>query len=98
MVLPAQGSIGRDTNLWDGIVGMRGEFGVGDGNWSVPYHFDIGAGSSDLTWSAMAGLSFAFNWGDLMFIYRHLGYDQDAVGLLQDFSFSGPAVGARFRF
>jgi hypothetical protein len=31
-------------------------------------------------------------------VYRHLEYDQDTDSLLQGFSFSGPAVGARFRF
>lgn len=97
-LLSAQGSIGSDTDLWDGIVGLRGHFGFGNGKWSVPYYFDVGAGSSDLTWNAMAGLSRSFGWGDLMFVYRHLAYDEDADGLMQNFSFSGPAFGAAFRF
>ncbi len=97
-LLPAQASIGSDTDLWDGIVGLRGHFGSGDGKWSVPYYFDVGAGSSDLTWNAMAGLSRSFGWGDLMFVYRHLAYDEDADGLMQSFSFSGPALGATFHF
>lgn len=98
VVLPAQGSIESDTDLWDGIVGIRGHFGVGDGNWSVPYYFDIGTGDSELTWNAMTGLAYEFGWGDLIMVYRHLEYDQDSGSLLQGFSFSGPAVGARFRF
>jgi len=97
-LLAAQDSTGSDTDLWDGIVGVRGHFGFGDGNWSVPYYFDVGAGSSDLTWNAMTGLSRTFGWGDLMFVYRHLAYDEDSDGVLQDFSFSGPALGAAFRF
>jgi len=97
-LLAAQGSIGSDTDLWDGIVGVRGHIGLGDGKWSVPYHFDVGAGSSDLTWNAVAGLSRTFGWGDLVLVYRHLQYDEDSNGLLQDFSFSGPAFGAIFRF
>ena len=97
-LLAAQGSIGSDTDLWDGIVGVRGHFGIGDGNWSLPYYFDVGAGSSDLTWNAMAGLSHTFDWGDLILVYRHLEYDEDSDGLMQDFSFSGPAFGAVFRF
>ena len=98
VVLPAQGSIRSDTDLWDGIVGLRGHFGVGDGNWSVPYYFDVGTGDSKLTWNVMTGLSYEFGWGDLIIVYRHLEYDQDSNSLLQGFSFSGPAVGARFRF
>ena len=48
--------------------------------------------------NAMLGLTRSFGWGDLMLVYRHLEYDQDSDGLLQDLSFSGPALGARFRF
>ena len=98
VVLPAQGSIGADVDLWDGVVGLRGHFQAGDGNWSVPYYLDVGAGDSDLTWNAMVGLSREYGWGDLVIAYRHLDYDQDANGLLQGFSFSGPAIGARFSF
>ena len=97
-VLPAQGSLNGGTDLWDGIVGVRGYTALGKGNWSVPYYFDIGTGSSELTWNASAGLSYKFNWGDLLIAYRHLEYDQGVDKLLQDFSFSGPAVGGTFRF
>jgi len=60
--------------------------------------FDIGAGSSDMTWSAMTDLTRSFGWGDILFVYRHLEYDEDFDGLMQSFSFSGPALGASFRF
>jgi hypothetical protein len=83
-LLSAQGSVGSDTDLWDAIVGVRGHFGIGDGNWSVPYYFDVGAGSSDLTWNAVAGVSRSFGWGDLLFAYRHLEYDEDSDGLMQN--------------
>jgi hypothetical protein len=33
-----------------------------------------------------------------MLVYRHLYYDEGDSGLLEDFTFSGPAFGARFRF
>jgi len=46
----------------------------------------------------MAGASYAFGWGDMLVFYRHLEYDQGPSGLLQGFSFSGPAFGARFKF
>ena len=98
VLLPAQGSIGSDVDLWDGVVGLRGQFQVGDGNWSLPYYIDVGAGDSDMTWNAMVGLSYEYGWGDLVIAYRHLDYDQGLGGLMQGFSFSGPAVGARFHF
>ena len=64
----------------------------------MPYYIDVGAGDSDLTWNAMLGMSREFGWGELVIAYRHLDYDQDANGLLQNFSFSGPGIGARFNF
>ena len=98
MLLPAQGSIRNDTDLRDGIVGIRGHFGIGEGKWSMPFYFDIGSGSSELTWQAMAGLAYAVRWGDVFVVYRHLEYDQDSDGLLQNFSFSGPSLGVGFDF
>ena len=97
-VLPAAGAIGSETELWDAIIGVRGKFGLGNSRWSVPYYADVGSGDSDLTWNAFAGLTYAFDWGDLLLAYRHLEYDEGPSGLLQGFSFSGPAFGATFVF
>ena len=96
--LPAQGSRTVEVELWDGIVGMTGNFKLGEGAWSIPFYLDVGTGSSELTWQALTGLSYSYAWGDLMMVYRHLSYDEDASGFMQDFSFSGPTLGARFRF
>ena len=98
VLLPASGRIGADVDLWDTIAGVRGEFAIGSGNWTVPYYLDVGAGDSDLTWNAMAGFARAWSWGDLLIAYRHLYYDQPDNKLLQDFSFSGPGIGVRFSF
>ena len=98
VILPAQGQIGADVDLWDAIVGVRGEVALGQGKWSLPYYLDIGTGDSDLTWNTMVGFARHFESGDLLIAYRHLNYDQDADSLLQDFSFSGPGVGYRFSF
>jgi hypothetical protein len=98
VILPAQGQIGSDVDLWDALIGVRGRFDLGEGRWAGLYHLDVGAGDSDLTWNAMAGVSYAYGWGDLVLAYRHLEYDQASDKLLQDFSFSGPGFGATFRF
>lgn len=98
VVLPAQGSIESNTELWNGLVGVHGQFGIGEGKWSVPYYLDVGTGDSDLTWQAMAGFAYSYQWGDLMLVYRHLYFDEGGDGLMEDFSFTGPAFGARFRF
>jgi hypothetical protein len=97
-VLPASGRITAATTASDGIIGVRGRVRLGAGKWSVPYYFDIGAGSSDLTWQALAGIAYSFSWGELTLAYRHLFYDQGEDKLMQDFEFSGPALGAVFRF
>ncbi len=98
VALPAQGQVGSDVDLWDALIGLRGDFDLGEGNWSALYHLDIGSGDSDLTWNAVLGLSYAYGWGDLLLAYRQLEYDQSPGKLIQDFSFGGPGVGARFRF
>lgn len=95
---PASGRISKDNPLWDALIGVRGRARLGAGNWHVPYYLDIGAGSSDLTWQAYTGLAYDFSWGTLSLIYRHIAYDQSSDKLLQDMEFSGPAIGATFRF
>lgn len=98
VILPAQGEIGTDVDLWDALIGVRGHYDFTDSQWSTLYYFDIGAGDSDLTWNAMAGFAYAYGWGDVLLAYRHLEYDQSADKLLQDFSFGGPGIGFRFTF
>ncbi|MDX1403593.1 MAG: hypothetical protein R3192_03600 [Woeseiaceae bacterium] len=97
-VLPSEGGVSSDVDFWDAIIGIRGQFDLTAEALSVPYYIDIGSGQSDLTWQAMAGVSWAFGWGDLLLVYRHLEYDEGSGGLLNNFSFSGPLVGARFSF
>jgi hypothetical protein len=92
------GSVSRKEDLWDGVVGMRGRFTLGDGRWAVPYYVDVGAGSSRLTWQLAVGISYAFRWGDVGVVYRHLSYEQDGDKLVSELTFGGPAFGATFHF
>jgi hypothetical protein len=94
---PREGMSSKDVDLWDGIVGLRGHAKLG-ARWNMPYYVDAGTGSSSLTWQAMLGVTHSYGWGDLGLVYRHLSYDQKDDGNLQNFSFSGPAVTATFRF
>ena len=93
----ATGSVSDTEDLWDAIVGLRGRIKLAE-RWSFPYYVDIGAGSSALTWQALAGVSYEFKWGEANLAYRHLVYDQKDGKLLQDFEFSGPMLGVTFRF
>jgi len=46
-----------------------------------------------------AGLGYAFAWGDLVLDYRYLYYSQDGEDkLIDNLSFGGVALGAKFRF
>ncbi|MGZ9059542.1 MAG: hypothetical protein ACXW14_09890 [Burkholderiaceae bacterium] len=92
------GSIERSSDLFDGIVGARGRIRLGESQWFVPYHVDIGAGSSDLTWQGVIGAGYAFRWGEVQLSYRYLYYDEGDDKFIQELSFGGPAIGVNFRF
>jgi opacity protein-like surface antigen len=89
--------LSTSTDLWDGIVGVRGAVMLNE-HWYLPYYADIGTGDSDLTWQLFGGIGYMFNWGDIKLGYRYLKYDQDDDKFLQDFEFYGPILGVGFRF
>jgi len=95
---PASGSISKSSPLLDGIIGVKGRFQLGESRWSVPYYLDIGAGSSKLTYQWLLGVAYSFGWGDVTLAYRDLYFDQADDKFVQDLRFSGPALGATFRF
>ena len=96
---PRTGNLGASVDQWDAIVGVKGRFKLGgSGKWAIPYLADIGTGDSDLTWQAMLGLSYGFQWGDVGVAWSYLDYDLKSGGAIKDMNFSGPAVGAKFRW
>jgi hypothetical protein len=96
--LAQSGNLAQKKDLTDAIIGLRGQAWLGAGQWFVPYYLDVGGGSSSLTWQGVAGIGYAFKWGEALLNYRHLYYDQGSDKLVQEMEFSGPAVGVRFRF
>ncbi len=92
-----EGALRREVDLWDGIAGVRGSIGLGAGHWFVPFYLDVGAGSSTLTWQAVAGVGYHFAWGDMRLAYRQLTYDMGEDELLQRVTLSGTGIGVRFR-
>jgi hypothetical protein len=99
LTFPLTGTVTERVDLWDAIIGVRGRFDLGDaGKWSVPYYFDVGTGSSTLTWQGMTGLAYTYGWGDVSLSYRHLYYGQKSDQLIQSLALSGPLLGATFRF
>lgn len=96
---PRTGGVSKRADLYDAIIGVRGRIKLGDsGAWSLPYYLDIGTGSSTITTQALVGVSYTFGWGDLSAVYKTLYYDQPSDQFVQSLRFSGPAVGATFRF
>jgi opacity protein-like surface antigen len=87
----------ESTDLWDGIVGVRGSIMLNE-HWYLPYYADIGTGDSDLTWQLFGGIGYMFNWGDIKLGYRYLKYDQDDDKFFQNFTFDGFLLGVGFRF
>jgi hypothetical protein len=84
-------------HVWDAIVGLSGKVQFAD-RWFMPWGANIGAGDSDLTWSVRAGVGFnAASWVDIVATYRYLKWELDGE-LVDDISFSGPMLGAVFRF
>ena len=87
------------TNNWDGIVGLKGRYAFGDRlQWYVPFYADVGAGESKLTWQAAAGLGYAFSWGDVVGMWRYLGYDMKSGQAVDNVNFNGPMIGVQFRW
>jgi hypothetical protein len=100
--LPVTGPVGSakvSASYWDAIIGMRGQFGFGQsGKWYIPYYADIGTGDSDLTWQAAGGIGYRFGWGEIAGVWRYLDYDLPSGKSIGDMDFSGPAIGAVFRW
>jgi len=99
-VLGRSGGNSEKLNVWDGIIGVRGEVRLGDSDdWFLPYYLDIGAGNySNWTWQGWTGIGYRFDWGDLMLVYRNLSYSTTGDQLIGDLRMAGPALGATFRW
>ena len=91
------GTVSANEDYYDGVVGIKGRaaFG-GDRKWFFPYYGDIGTGNSKLTWQLMAGLGYAFNWGELIGGWRHVGYEFKSGSPVSSTNFDGPMLGAAF--
>ena len=91
-------TIAESLTVWDGVVGLKGNASLGE-RWFLPYYVDVGAGQSDLTWQAAAGIGFrAGRVVDLALVYRHLEWDFGSTRVIDDINFSGPTLGVIFRW
>jgi len=91
-------SVSDSGDIWDGIAGIRGDVTLAK-NWYIPYYADMGAGDSDYTWQAMAGVGYRIsNVVDVVGAYRYLEWKFDDNKAIDSLDISGPMVGVRFRF
>lgn len=81
----------------DGVIGIRGRTELSD-KWSLTYYADLGAGQSDFTWQVMASVDYRLKKWDLSLGYRHLDWDFKPGKAMTSLSFSGPYIGAIYRF
>jgi len=92
------GDTKEELTNWDAIVGVRGRIAFGAQNaWFVPYYLDVGTGDSDLTWQGIAGIGYAFHWGEVVAAWRYLYYDISGKAI-KDMNLSGPITGVTFRW
>lgn len=92
--LSRQNKVSMDQDVWDGILGLRGQILFPGTQWFVPFYADIGTGDSRSTWQAMLGIGYRLDWGEVTLAYRALSYDfrkQDA-----DMTLHGPGLGVSF--
>lgn len=90
-------NLSASTEILDGVVGIKGRLNLGT-HWYMPYHLDVGTGTSRLTWEASTGVGYEFKNWDLLLAYRHLGFDEGGDDLLQGLTLSGPLLGATIKF
>lgn len=94
-----EGEVSVGDTLWDIVVGFRGQVSFGAENkWFIPYYADIGTGDADLTYQLAGGIGYRFNWGGIAAMYRYMEYDVASGKPIDTMDFSGPAVGAVFRW
>ncbi len=97
----ADPEIDTSSSGWDGIVGFKADYTINT-KWFMPLAFDVGAGDTDLTWQAFAGVGYKYENFDVIAGYRHLEWDFDDTdpggGALNSLDISGPIIGGKYRF
>ncbi len=91
------GRLSASDQLWDGIIGLRGRFELGQGFY-IPYAADIGAGGSTATWQVQGGLGYSTGWAGVVAGYRYLSYSANGNSLIRDLHLGGPFIALNMKF
>lgn len=97
LALSRSGSITVTRQPLDAIVGVQGRYTI-NSNWYVPYHLDIGGGSTKLDWEFLGGVAYGFSWGEVTLAYRYLDIEQHSGQAFKKETLGGPLLGATFHF
>ena len=81
----------------DGVIGIKGHFALSS-KWYLPFHAEVGAGKSDFTRQALAGVGYRFGWGDVVLQYRYIDWEFSSDSPIDSFHLGGPLLAASFRF
>ncbi len=93
------GSKQINETLWDGIVGVKGRFNLSDDRrWNLPFYLDVGTGQTQLTWQAAAGVSYSYQWGDVIAMWRYLDWNNSSSKQIESLNLNGPMIGVTFRW
>ncbi len=87
----------ESDDVWDGIVGIRGQVNLNE-KWYLPFYADVGTGDSDLTWQAAGGVGYRFSKVDVIAGYRYIAWEFDDDAAFDDMDVSGPYAGVKFVF
>ncbi len=88
------GSKNVSETIWDGIVGVKGRYAFGeDRTWFVPFYLDVGTGQTKFTWQGLAGVGYAYSWGDVLAAWRYLDWNAKSTKPVADLNMSGPMLG-----
>jgi hypothetical protein len=93
------GSADLNQSVWDGIVSVKGRcvFST-DRKWAAPFYVDVGTDQSASTLQAVAGVSDAFELGEINALWRYLKYNTKAGKPITSMDLSGPQIGCIFRW
>lgn len=98
VALSRNGRLSGNTDIWNGIVGVRGRILIGDSGFFVPYYIDVGTGDSNLTWQAFSGIGYQTGWAGVQLGYRYMSFDQGSGSLVEKLSMGGAYLAVNFTF
>jgi hypothetical protein len=87
----------ESDSVWDGVIGVKGHLDLNPEVY-MPFYADVGTGQSDLTWQVSTGFAYRFNWGDVSLLYRYIKWNFGSDSPLDNISFNGPLLAAKFVF